>query len=61
MTMTEGIYGKCSCCGQIIYTHMTDNMAYFDEFKICGMCVTGESAVYTDELTAPLKFIRGDK
>lgn len=54
----EGIYGECSCCGQTIYTHMADNMKYFDDFNMCGMCVTGESSEYVDELTAPLKFVK---
>ena len=45
-----GIYGKCDTCGQSIFTHMEENMKLFDEFGMCGSCVTGESAVYIDEL-----------
>jgi len=54
----KGIYGECSSCGQIIYTYMTDNMKYLDDFNMCGTCVTGESSEYIDELMSPLKFIK---
>lgn len=46
----ESIYGTCSCCEQIIYTHMVNNIMYLDKTRMCGSCVTGESAEYTAEL-----------
>jgi RNA polymerase-binding transcription factor DksA len=48
--LEEGIYAKCSVCGQSIYEHMEENKKYYDEFEMCGSCVTGESAEYIDEL-----------
>ena len=49
-TKQQGVYAKCSVCGQPIYEHMEKNKEYFDEFDMCGACVTGESAQYVDEL-----------
>lgn len=45
-----GIYARCSSCGQPIWDHMEKNKKYFDEFDMCGVCVTGESKEYIDEL-----------
>ena len=45
-----GIYGKCQVCGNAIYEHMKENKELYDDFQMCGACVTGESAVYIDEL-----------
>lgn len=45
-----GIYGRCETCGQPIYDHMEENKKLYDEFKMCGSCITGESATYIDEL-----------
>jgi formylmethanofuran dehydrogenase subunit E len=50
MSGEEGVHGKCDSCGNPIYEHMTENKAIFDDTGLCGVCATGESAVYFDEL-----------
>ena len=50
MSEETGIYGKCESCGQPIYEHMEENIEMFDEFGMCGSCVTGEASTYIDEL-----------
>ena len=46
----DGIYAKCSVCGNPIYDYMEKNKEYYKDFGMCGVCVTGESAEYIDEL-----------
>ena len=48
--MKDGIYAKCSSCGQPIFDHMEENKAIFDDTDLCGACATGEAATYVDEL-----------
>ena len=48
--LPDGVYAECSVCGNPIYEQMEKNKEYFDGFKMCGACTTGESAEYIDEL-----------
>lgn len=46
----EGIYARCSTCGQPIWDFMEENKKIFDETDMCGACATGEASTYIDEL-----------
>jgi len=46
----NGVYAECTSCGQPVYDHMEENKDIFDLTGLCGVCATGESAVYIDEL-----------
>jgi RNA polymerase-binding transcription factor DksA len=46
----EGVYGICQTCDNPVYGYMTENRQIFDLTGLCGVCATGESAAYFDEL-----------